>query len=97
MRKPGMNKSIKRRDFLNGAAIAIAAGSTLPARTLFASVSEAAEQLLAEPEPDGLAKDYYPPTLTGIRGSHNGSFEVAHESGTGIRSLHESPPSTLRL
>ena len=74
-----MKKSIKRRDFLNGAAIAIAAGSTLPARSLFASGSETAEQLLHTPAPDGLGKAYYPPILTGIRGSHNGSFEVAHD------------------
>ena len=25
------------------------------------------------------AADYYPPTRTGLRGSHKGSFEVAHE------------------
>jgi spermidine dehydrogenase len=74
-----MKKSIKRRDFLNGAAIAIAAGSTLSARSLFASVPESAEQLLHTPAPDGLGNAYYPPTLTGIRGSHNGSFEVAHD------------------
>jgi spermidine dehydrogenase len=74
-----MKKSIKRRDFLNGAAIAIAAGSTLSARSLFASGSESAEQLLHTPAPDGLGKEYYPPTLTGIRGSHKGSFEVAHD------------------
>lgn len=74
-----MKKSIKRRDFLNGAAIAIAVGSTLPARSLFASGSESAEQLLHTPAPDGLGKAYYPPILTGIRGSHNGSFEVAHD------------------
>ena len=74
-----MKKSIKRRDFLNGAAIAIAAGSTMPARRLFASGADPAEQLLLTPEPDGLGEEYYPPTRTGIRGSHKGSFEVAHD------------------
>ena len=72
-----MKKNIKRRDFLNGAAIAIAAGSTLPARSLFAS--DSVEQLLPTPSSNGLGKEYYPPTRTGIRGSHNGSFEVAHD------------------
>ena len=72
-----MKKSIKRRDFLNGAAIAIAASSTLLARSLIAS--DSVEQLLPTPASDGLGKEYYPPTLTGIRGSHNGSFEVAHD------------------
>jgi len=52
--------SITRRDFLNGSALAVAAGLT-PAAQLAAA---------------GLR--YYPPTLTGMRGQHPGSFEVAH-------------------
>lgn len=72
-----MKKNIKRRDFLNGAAIAIAAGSTLPARSLFAS--DAVEQLSPTPSSNGWGKERYPPTRTGIRGSHDGSFEVAHD------------------
>jgi spermidine dehydrogenase len=52
--------SITRRDFLNGTALAIAAGLT------------PADQLAAD-----LAR-YYPPVLTGMRGQHPGSFEVAH-------------------
>src|SRR5262249_61421417 len=52
--------SITRRDFLNGSALAVAAGLT-PAAQLAAA---------------GLR--YYPPTLTGMRGQHLGSFEVAH-------------------
>jgi spermidine dehydrogenase len=51
--------SITRRDFLNGTALAIAAGLT------------PAEQLAADPA-------RYPPALTGLRGQHPGSFEVAH-------------------
>ena len=41
-------------NFLNGAAISPAAGSTLPARCLFASGADAAEQLLYASVPDGL-------------------------------------------
>src|SRR5262249_11144546 len=52
--------SITRRDFLNGSALAVAAGLT-PAAQLAAA---------------GLR--YYPPGLTGVRGQHPGSFEVAH-------------------
>jgi spermidine dehydrogenase len=52
--------SITRRDFLNGTALAIAAGLT------------PADQLAADPA------RYYPPALTGMRGQHPGSFEVAH-------------------
>jgi spermidine dehydrogenase len=51
--------SITRRDFLNGTALAIAAGLT-PAAQLSAAAAQ------------------YPPALTGMRGQHPGSFEVAH-------------------
>src|SRR5215470_3765302 len=51
---------ITRRDFLDGAALAIAAGLTPMA------------QLMAQPM-------RYPPALTGLRGHHAGSFEVAHD------------------
>jgi len=52
--------SITRRDFLNGTALAVAAGLT------------PAAQLAAAPG------RYCPPALTGLRGQHPGSFEVAH-------------------
>jgi len=65
-----MKQSITRRDFLNGAALALAAGATLSPRDLLA---------LEQAETAGrISKDYYPPALTGMRGSHEGSFEVAH-------------------
>jgi len=55
---------ITRRQFING--IAVSAGATLLAP--FGSRSGAA----IEPS------DYYPPTLTGLRGNHPGSYEVSH-------------------
>ena len=67
-----MTRDITRRDFLNGAALALAAGATLSPRDLLALEEGAA------PLPSPIGKDYYPPTLTGMRGSHDGSFEVAH-------------------
>ncbi|MCZ0943608.1 MAG: NAD(P)-binding protein [Gammaproteobacteria bacterium] len=67
-----MARNITRRDFLNGAAIALAAGATLSPRDLLALEAGAA------PPRSPIGKDYYPPTLTGMRGSHDGSFEVAH-------------------
>ncbi|AMN39903.1 NAD(P)-binding protein [Rhodoplanes sp. Z2-YC6860] len=51
--------TITRRDFLNGAALTVAAGLT------------PAAQLGAQP-------NLYPPALTGLRGQHAGSFEIAH-------------------
>ena len=66
-----MTESITRRDFLNGAALALAAGTTLsPLELLALSEGSAA--------PGQITKDDYPPVLTGMRGSHEGSFEVAH-------------------
>jgi len=62
---------ITRRDFLNGAALALAAGATLSPRDLLAL-----DELAAAPS--RRSPDYYPPVLTGLRGSHDGSFEVAH-------------------
>jgi len=60
-----MKYKITRRDFMNG--VAIGTGTTLLAPAeLFAQVSS------------GAPSDYYPPTLTGMRGNHPGSFEVSH-------------------
>lgn len=56
--------NISRRDFLNGVALSLAAGTTLSPL-----------EILAAAEARGL---YYPPALTGLRGSHQGSFEVMH-------------------
>ena len=66
-----MGRSITRRDFLNGAAIG-AAGSLL-APELAAALEALARLPLSQQE-----AGYYPPALTGMRGSHDGSFEVAH-------------------
>ena len=55
---------ISRRDFLNGVALSVAAGTTLSPLELLAM--------------DAARGVHYPPALTGMRGSHPGSFEVAH-------------------
>jgi len=73
----GMDRSIARRDFLNGAAVAVGsslAGGFLPGLEW---IAEGAEQF-AQDKPG-----YYPPTLTGMRGSHDGSFEAAHSERDG--------------
>ena len=56
--------SITRRDFLDGIAISTALATLSPA-TLWAQKGVSANR-------------YYPPILTGMRGSHEGSYEVAH-------------------
>lgn len=65
-RSLGMDRDITRRDFING--VAMAAGSlALPAGAL------AADEMGAAASTD------YPPQRTGMRGSHDGSFETAHQ------------------
>jgi spermidine dehydrogenase len=70
-RELGMSRKITRRDFLNGVAMGTGA----------AALSGWMPSLLAAAESDLAAEDrpgYYPPALTGMRGSHPGSFETAH-------------------
>lgn len=67
-RRLGMGRPITRRDFLNGASIVI--GSTLLASS---PLTRGWTQTKAQNE-----TNYYPPRLTGLRGSHAGSFETAH-------------------
>jgi len=59
----GMGRRISRRDLLHGVG-GLAAASMIPGG-VFAEA--------------GVASAYYPPELTGLRGSHDGSFETAHE------------------
>lgn len=84
-----MARRITRRDFLNGAALAVGG-------TLLCSAQEIKEELSVPPPPPGKGPDlsaeepllargitptdprYYPPELRGMRGSHPGSFEAAH-------------------
>jgi len=61
-----MRRRICRRDFLNG--IVLAAGAALSLQRIAGFETEH----VAETSPD-----YYPPALTGMRGSHEGAFEVA--------------------
>lgn len=63
----GMNREISRRDVLHGLG-ALATSLLLPGQALADAVL-AAETAVASG---------YPPALTGMRGSHPGSFEVAH-------------------
>jgi spermidine dehydrogenase len=59
----GMDRPITRRDFMNGAAMAI--GAAIAPRSLFGQE--------AQDRPG-----YDPPATQGLRGSHVGAFEVAH-------------------
>jgi spermidine dehydrogenase len=72
-RELGMTRSITRRDFLNGVSIAV--GASLVAGSPWLEAFGIPDSPFA-PEKD---PGYYPPAKTGMRGSHDGSFEVAHE------------------
>jgi spermidine dehydrogenase len=80
----GMGRRISRRDFVNGISVGVAGAALGSMRGLaFASQSSPTED--------------YPPLKTGMRGSHAGSFEVAHELRdrgawdlTGTENTHES-------
>ncbi|MBS0377593.1 MAG: NAD(P)/FAD-dependent oxidoreductase [Proteobacteria bacterium] len=61
----GTQRAIPRRDFLQG--------------SLFAAATSLCGPLLCAPGRAAAAEsEYYPPALTGLRGSHPGSFEAAH-------------------
>jgi spermidine dehydrogenase len=66
-RELGMQREITRRDFLNG--VAVTAGAALMPWDLLAAADDAGPEK---------APGYYPPALTGLRGSHPGSFDSAH-------------------
>jgi spermidine dehydrogenase len=74
----GMDLPITRRDFINGVALLTTAAIAPPSH---AQTSSAAPQ-------DQYG--YYPPTLTGMRGSHPGSFENAHD----LRDGKQAPEAT---
>jgi len=84
----GMNWPITRRDFLNGVSLAVTGSLLPPGLIASASSAEYATNERAE---------HYPPLSTGMRGSHPGSFEVAHRVRDGaqgafgnIEDTHES-------
>ena len=66
-KKLGMDRPISRRDFLNGAAAVTALAAT-PAGALAESYESTAAMAAG-----------YPPARSGLRGSHPGSYEVAHQ------------------
>jgi spermidine dehydrogenase len=77
----GMDQPITRRDFLNGIAIGVtaaASGPLLAATPPNPAAPDAPPGAAQLPPAAQDAAGYYPPLLTGMRGSHPGSFEDAH-------------------
>ncbi len=76
----GMHREITRRDFVSGISVALSGSLTLPWAQTNALASPAG--------PGGVSQalaDTYPPIRTGMRGSHDGSYEVAHQLVEGVR------------
>ena len=71
---------IHRRDFLNGVALTVGA-SLLPFERVLGQGSgpdSSAQEYFLSKGITPSDPNYYPPALTGMRGSHPGSFETAH-------------------
>ncbi|HEV3206204.1 MAG TPA: NAD(P)-binding protein [Terriglobales bacterium] len=85
-RELGMNRGITRRDFLNG--VALTAGAAILPSALRSELFAATGMPATTEAPSA----YYPPALTGLRGSHPGSFEVAHSLRDGTFWDHAGPP-----
>src|SRR5215467_5606176 len=66
-RRLGMGRAITRRDFIDGVAASVLAAGSSPAL--------GGDEVVSAPQD---RPGYYPPSLTGMRGSHPGSFEAAH-------------------
>ena len=72
------NDGVTRRDFLNGTSLAIGAAILAPWAELLASEY-------------GQGAEYYPPALTGLRGTHDGAWETMHALVAGQRWPDASP------
>jgi spermidine dehydrogenase len=70
-RELGMGRSITRRDFLNGLALGVGGALASP---WLGQLLAAQESASPQDRPG-----YYPPALTGMRGSHPGAFETAYQ------------------
>jgi spermidine dehydrogenase len=67
----GLGAAITRRDFVHGALLA---GAGLAGGSFAAPIAAAADSPAGAQDVPG----YYPPRLTGLRGTHPGAFEAAH-------------------
>ncbi len=93
-----MGHEITRRDFLNGVSIAIGTslvgGNSAWAETFgvprppFDSKADPKADQKFDPEKNPA---YYPPAKTGMRGTHDGSWEIAHELRDGDDSAWANP------
>src|SRR6516164_7279113 len=74
-RELGMSRNITRRDFLNGVSVGIG-GAMLASKTVLLATLEGAK--LDHETVSQASKSYYPPALTGMRGSYDATYKYAH-------------------
>ena len=67
----GMHRNITRRDFLNGVSLGVGGALLASSSSLLAALDDLA---LKDPATGG----YYPPALTGLRGSYDATYQYAH-------------------
>ena len=79
----GMDRSITRRDFLNGVALTVG-GSLIAPDVLSAFDTK---------QTPG-TNEYYPPALTGMRGNHEGTYTYAHALRDGTFQQNGDPEKT---
>jgi len=80
----GMKRPITRRDFVGGVAVAISGSAAWQWSEAKAPAASSRHEIVLP--------DTYPPVRTGMRGSHEGSYEVAHKLRDGTR--WDSPEET---
>ena len=77
-RRLGMNRTISRRDFMEGS-LSFAAGTAVASSVLANSSAMAAAPNSKVGMNRVPSSSPYPPDASSLRGSHKGSFETAHE------------------
>lgn len=82
-----MKDKVTRRDFLNGTSVAIGASLLTPWTDVFGRPESAF----------AVGSDYYPPARTGLRGSHDGSWETMHARVAGKAWPHGTPEEKIDL
>ena len=82
----GLGRPINRRDLLHGVGMSVAAMAAYSLGGRGIALASDEEHVNYAPEKD---PNYYPPTLTGLRGSHAGSFELAHAHAWGEQAWND--------
>ncbi|HUJ30415.1 MAG TPA: NAD(P)-binding protein [Candidatus Acidoferrum sp.] len=86
----GMDRRITRRDFLNGFGIAIGSSVLTPGHDWVTSFGSPPD--VFDPEKSG---DYYPPALTGMRGTTDAVMRVGHSLRDGEKWRAPTPDSSV--